>query len=1121
MMTRIIFSILLYALFPFYINGQTILIDPTGDGGFENGTTFSANGWSEINPNGNGRQWRVGNAASSVSPGTNSAFMGANNNYNGSNQSNFYHFYRDVTIPTGATNINLSFYLRMQTVDAGGTSFSRDYLRVFTTTNSVTPTTSAEPTGTKIYEYDRPALSSFTQQPTISLSNLLAGTTVRLVFTFRSNGANNNANPAIDNISLTYTPANDTGITNITTPTCLGTQSVVGTLRNFGTNNLTSATINWSVNGTAQTPINWTGNLATNATANIPLGTYNFSSGTNYTITAAASQPNGVTDNDSTNNSFTTASFQTNTGTTDVDITNSNSAICKNTVQTLTATGGVINNYVVFSENFNSGIGTFTATNSSTGGTPANAAWTNRANGYQYTYPFYPTTTFTSNDSTSFMLSNSASQGSGTTATTLVSPSFSLVGVTSPKLNFYQFFKNWNSTDFGRVEISINGGAYVTLATYGSSSDEGTESAFSFSSIDLSSYVGQSNLKIRFRYDAVFSWFWAIDNVSVTANKQEITWTASPASPNTLFTDLACTVPYVSGTNATTVYVKPNATTTYTASSSYASCPKFDTVTYSMETAVWNGSSWSPAQSSNRSIEFQGNYTSSGNLNACSCTVTSGNVTISSSNSLNLLDEIKVNGGSITFESDANLLQTNSVTNTGNITVKRKAKMKRLDYTYWSSPVSGQNLKNFSSSTLDSRFYVYNEGNDYFDGVFSYSSYPGFTVANAFPLKNKTTYNFETAKGYAIRAPNNYSTSEQTVDWTFTGVPNNGSQSIAVTNSRNGYNLVGNPYPSSIRFSSLKTLNGSLLNYPVYFWNNSYANPPQQQGSSYTQENYAILTASGGVKSTNGTQKPSDTISVGQGFIVAVNANANLVFNNSIRLAEKGQFFNMRKANSEVNRFWINFKTPANNNNEILIAYIEGATNDYDKDYDATLFTNTSDKIYSIQNDKELAIQGRSPNFTATDKVSLGVAFFELGNYEISIAQVEGIFNGSQAIYLRDKVQNTTVNLSEGSYQFFANAGETKDRFEIVYKPDSTLGTDNISKNQETIIYENSGSIFIENKANKIAEIQIFDAGGRLLNISKPNNHKFGIEKSKFDKGLLIFKINLKDKTTTKKFLLN
>lgn len=40
-------------------------------------------------------------------------------------------------------------------------------------------------------------------------------------------------------------------------------------------------------------------------------------------------------------------------------------------------------------------------------------------------------------------------------------------------------------------------------------------------------------------------------------------WTASPASPNTMFTDAAATVPYVAGAQATTIYVNPTATTTY------------------------------------------------------------------------------------------------------------------------------------------------------------------------------------------------------------------------------------------------------------------------------------------------------------------------------------------------------------------------------------------------------------------------------------------------------------------------------------------------------------------------------------------------------------------------------
>ena len=89
--------------------------------------------------------------------------------------------------------------------------------------------------------------------------------------------------------------------------------------------------------------------------------------------------------------------------------------------------------------------------------------------------------------------------------------------------------------------------------------------------------------------------------------------------------------------------------------------------------------------------------------------------------------------------------------------------MKRLDYTYWSSSVSGQNLKNFSSSTLDSRFYVYNESNDYFDGLFIKNSYPNNTLSIT-NIEDKNTYTFTKGKGYAIRAPNNYSTSAYR-DW--------------------------------------------------------------------------------------------------------------------------------------------------------------------------------------------------------------------------------------------------------------------------------------------------------------------------------------------------------------------
>ena len=60
---------------------QTVLISPSGDGGFENGPTFEANGWTVINSSPLGtlgtpgaNTWHVGNAAG-ASSGTAGAYV--------------------------------------------------------------------------------------------------------------------------------------------------------------------------------------------------------------------------------------------------------------------------------------------------------------------------------------------------------------------------------------------------------------------------------------------------------------------------------------------------------------------------------------------------------------------------------------------------------------------------------------------------------------------------------------------------------------------------------------------------------------------------------------------------------------------------------------------------------------------------------------------------------------------------------------------------------------------------------------------------------------------------------------------------------------------------------------
>ena len=48
---------------------QTTLIDPSGNGGFNNGSTFAANGWTVANQGTNPSKWVVGSAVSATNPG--------------------------------------------------------------------------------------------------------------------------------------------------------------------------------------------------------------------------------------------------------------------------------------------------------------------------------------------------------------------------------------------------------------------------------------------------------------------------------------------------------------------------------------------------------------------------------------------------------------------------------------------------------------------------------------------------------------------------------------------------------------------------------------------------------------------------------------------------------------------------------------------------------------------------------------------------------------------------------------------------------------------------------------------------------------------------------------------
>ncbi len=269
--------------------GQVSLITAS-DGGFENATSaFTNNGWTAVGTS--TRTWRVGTFGGAAT-GTKAAYWGTTSVYGGTNTSAVGHFYRDIAIPAGATNVFLNYKLKYPTVDN-----TYDYFYVFTTTTSNTPVNGTIPsTGyTNVFTNTASAYASFTAMPQVNLT-ALAGTTVRLVFTFKSDAYTPNSAPAVDDITLTYITASAcSGTPN--TPTISGATSACSgvnfTLTSAGTSSGTGISYQWqsSTNGgTSWSPISGATatSLTTNASANTQYQLVTTCSNSGLTSTSAA-----------------------------------------------------------------------------------------------------------------------------------------------------------------------------------------------------------------------------------------------------------------------------------------------------------------------------------------------------------------------------------------------------------------------------------------------------------------------------------------------------------------------------------------------------------------------------------------------------------------------------------------------------------------------------------------------------------------------------------------------------------------------------------------------------------------------------------------------------------------
>ena len=758
----------------------------------------------------------------------------------------------------------------------------------------------------------------------------------------------------------------------------------------------------------------------------------------------------------------------------------------------------------------------------------------------------------------------------------------------SLKLEFDLYYFSIGTTaaqSYIKLQYSDNGGAWTDVSSAIYFTNQGDPLNWSKKIIDFDalSVPRSTNLKIRF---SVFSKgdntqtvsyienIATLDNVKFYGDKpfdKDFDWSGAD---NVVLYDKNCTTP-LGNTLAKEVCVKPlldefeKPSWKFNASATFQNgCPATGSTIVYNDTKIWNqpgktdwkqSDDWKPVGVpdikkcviARTPVELPSLTTGTHGLARSVIVKSGGKLTIDPKSSLTIQNYLKNEAAAsdVLVESDANLLQiNNSSVNIGNITVKRNANLKRLDYTYWGSPVDGQNVKAFSAGTLDTRFYVYNESNDYFDGLFIRNLYPDNVTYSLTPTVDKTTYNFITGKGYAIRAANNLTSTTTEIAHQFVGVPYNGVLDVSIEkkSTGGGYNLISNPFPSNIDFYALYnyTYNGGanknsdLIYQTAYFWTNTNFNP-KMQGSSYPSNlpsgkqiinNYAVLNGTGGigapygftgtgtndvVGSTNncsGCKVPTNVVKVGQGFIVKAKniGTSQLRFENGENIRTNSgvsNFFNrMSSAASETttnpDRYWVTLKTPLDFVTPLLVGYVAGASNQYEDDFDAELLVVGGDSFYTLLQNKKLGIQGKQYPFNADDVVDLGARFGLQGTYEISLGNKEGVFANGQDIYLKDNVTGVITNLSQGVYRFEATASEVNDRFQILYT-NTTLGTGSAQTKKGVKVYKENHYAMISSDES-LKSVKLYDVSGKLIFHENTNNKEYKIDMSPYKTGVYV-----------------
>jgi len=396
------------------------------------------------------------------------------------------------------------------------------------------------------------------------------------------------------------------------------------------------------------------------------------------------------------------------------------------------------------------------------------------------------------------------------------------------------------------------------------------------------------------------------------------------------------------------------------------------------------------------------------------------------------VNDLTVNaGGAINLKSASDATATGSlITNgivIGAVGTMNAERWLRTDWSYFSIPfpTASESLFNPVLNPSVSNTMYYNESANLYPipsvpaplDIFHPDSLKrGWNfVANAAILNLGTGYitneNVEKTVTFTNATGEAFNTQDKSITLTYNNNDNN--TNCTPQDIYDGWNLIGNPYPSAVDADLLTFTN---VDRCIYYWD----------GAKYIY--YINGSGSNLWSGTNTNGGGVDKIPAMQAFFVHANAAAPTVtFHNADRVHATQNYYKSNNIAGNIVRLKI---TNGTLTDDCLIHLNANATNDYDGDYDALkLFASSGlmNNIYTYSNNNRMAINSLSlNNYPTTIPVGLKC---ETGNYTISASEVtfENMF-----VFLKDKSNNNMINLRTQTLNFdYTQVDEISDKFEI------------------------------------------------------------------------------------------